>query len=112
MNSLPVTSPAAEPTLGGGALEEALRKQFHEVEQCVREAPGQSVIAAVAAGYMLNYVPVFPLLRAGTRLAINLVPSALVVFGAVKIFSALQRKSVPRPPQPRQPRTDSLLIVP
>ena len=70
--------------------------QFSEVvtqaEEFVREKPGQSLLIALAAGFILNRLPVGRLLGAVVRLLLFALKPALLVYGATKIYEAVQEE--------------------
>ena len=68
--------------------------QFSEMvtqeEEFVREKPGQSLLIALLAGFILNRLPVGRLLSALVRLVLFAVKPVLLVYGATKIYEATQ----------------------
>ncbi|MDZ4288993.1 MAG: hypothetical protein U0984_13585 [Prosthecobacter sp.] len=78
--------------------EASLVHCVHDCEDCVRQAPLKSVLAAAAAGYLLRHVPVRALIVANVRLLTALAPPALVLYGAAKVYEYLQEQAV----QPRR----------
>jgi hypothetical protein len=68
--------------------------QFSEVvtqaEEFVREKPGQSLLIALLAGFILNRLPVGRLLGVILRLLLFALKPALLVYGATKVYEAAQ----------------------
>lgn len=98
------SSPAHSPTIEQGihALVNDGKRKLHDscedCRQCIRESPIQSLLLAVAAGYVLHRLPVRALLLAEFRLMTALTPPTLLAYGAVKLCEALQnqaRKKIP-----------------
>ena len=61
-----------------------------QAEEYVREKPAQSVLIALLAGFILNRLPVGRLLGAVVRLALFALKPALLVYGATKVYEAVQ----------------------
>ena len=61
-----------------------------QAEEFVREKPGQSLLIALAAGFLLNRLPVGRLFGALVRLVLFALKPALLVYGATKIYEAVQ----------------------
>jgi len=70
------------------------KEQFEEVlgqtEQYVRENPGQALLYAFVAGYVLNRLPVVGLFRGLVRLSLFALKPAVLIYGATKLYTALQ----------------------
>ena len=70
------------------------KEQFEEVlgqtEQYVRENPGQALLYAFVAGYVLNQLPVVGLFRGLVRLSLFALKPAVLIYGATKLYTALQ----------------------
>jgi hypothetical protein len=70
--------------------------QFSEVltqaEEYVREKPAQSLLMALLAGFILNRLPVGRLLSAVVRLFLFALKPALLVYGATKVYEAVQEE--------------------
>lgn len=73
--------------------EDRIVQRYHECEERVRQSPGNSILAAVLAGYFLHSVPVAMLLGGLTRLALALVRPLLFLYIAAKAFELLQRRA-------------------
>jgi hypothetical protein len=61
---------------------------LHQVEKYVRENPGQAMLYAFVAGYVLNRLPVGGLLRGLVRLSIFGLKPAMLIYGATKVYEA------------------------
>jgi hypothetical protein len=72
------------------------REQVEDVvgraEEYVRENPGQALLYAFVAGYLLNRLPVGGMLRGLFRLSFFAVRPAALVYGATKLFQATQEE--------------------
>jgi hypothetical protein len=70
--------------------------QFSEVvtqaEEFVREKPGQSLLIALAAGMILNRLPLGRLFGGVIRLLLFALKPALLVYGATKVYEIAQEK--------------------
>lgn len=69
-----------------GQVDEVL----HQVEGYVRENPGQALLYAFVAGYVLNRMPVGGVLRGLVRLSIFGLKPAMLIYGATKLYEASQ----------------------
>jgi hypothetical protein len=67
-----------------GQVDDALT----QVEKYVRQNPGQALLYAFVAGYVLNRLPVGGLLRGVVRLSIFGLKPAMLVYGATKVYEA------------------------
>lgn len=65
-----------------GQFDEVL----HQVEKYVRQNPGQAMLYAFVAGYVLNRMPVGGILRGLVRLSIFGVKPAVLLYGASKVY--------------------------
>lgn len=77
--------------------EQKVVNSYHGFEDCVRQSPTKSVLAAVAAGYVLHRLPVRSLVVAQVRLVSALAPSALLLLGAAKVYEFFQQEAAKRP---------------
>jgi hypothetical protein len=70
------------------------KEQFEEVlgqtERYVRKNPGQSMLYAFVAGYLLNRLPVGGLLRGLIRLLLFALKPAALIYGASRLYQAIQ----------------------
>jgi hypothetical protein len=72
------------------------KEQFGEVigqtERYVRENPGQALLYAFVAGYLLNRLPVSGILRGLVRLSFFALKPAVLIYGATKLYTVLQQE--------------------
>jgi hypothetical protein len=72
------------------------RDQFDQVvsqtEGYVRENPTQSVLYAVAAGYIINRLPLGRILGGLVRLLLIAFKPAILIYGATKLYQTAQRE--------------------
>jgi hypothetical protein len=72
------------------------RDQFEQVlqqtEDYVREKPAQSLLYALAAGFILNRLPLGRILSGLLRLLFIAFKPAILIYGATKIYQASQRE--------------------
>jgi hypothetical protein len=72
------------------------REQFDdllsETENYIREKPGQSLLYAFAAGFVLNRLPVGRILSGVARLLLFALKPALFLYGATKLYQALEEE--------------------
>ena len=71
-----------------GQMDEVLE----QVENYVRENPGQALLYAFVAGYVLNRLPVGGMMRGLLKLSIFGIKPALLVYGASKAYTAVQEE--------------------
>jgi hypothetical protein len=81
----------------GDVAERGLRytkDQFEQIleqtEEYVRENPGRSIAYALAAGFILNRLPIGRILSAFVRLIFIAVKPAILAYGATKLYQAAQ----------------------
>ena len=72
--------------------KEQLEDVLGEMEEYVRENPGQALLYAFVAGYLLNRLPLAGIVRGLMRLALFAVRPAALVYGATKVYQAAQEK--------------------
>jgi hypothetical protein len=70
--------------------QEEFSELMTQAEEFVREKPAQSLLIALLAGFILNRLPVGRLLSAVVRLVLFALKPALLVYGATKIYEAVQ----------------------
>lgn len=70
--------------------KEQLDEVLKQVEKYVRANPGQALLYAFVAGYVLNRLPVGGVVRGLLRLSIFGLKPAMLVYGATKIYEATQ----------------------
>jgi hypothetical protein len=72
------------------------KEQFGEVigqtERYVRENPGQALLYAFVAGYVLNRLPMAGIVRGLVRLVFFALKPAVLIYGATKLYTALQEE--------------------
>ena len=61
---------------------------LHQVESYVRDNPGQAMLYAFVAGYVLNKLPVGGMMRTLLKLSIFGLKPALFLYGATKAYEA------------------------
>ena len=72
------------------------KEQFDDVvgqtEVYIRQNPGQALLYAFVAGYVLNRLPVGRLVSGLMRLSLTALRPAFLVYGATKLYKAVQEK--------------------
>jgi hypothetical protein len=63
---------------------------LEQTEEYVRENPGRSIAYALAAGFILNRLPIGRILSAFVRLAFLAFKPAVLAYGATKLYQAAQ----------------------
>ncbi|MEP6709811.1 MAG: hypothetical protein ABJB32_06740 [Verrucomicrobiota bacterium] len=63
-----------------------------QAEDYVREKPTQSLLYAIAAGFILNRLPIGRVLGGAVRLLLLAFKPAILIYGATKLYQAAQRK--------------------
>lgn len=63
---------------------------INETEKYVRENPGQAMLYAFVAGYVLNRLPVGRVLTGLIRLSAGALKPAVLLYGATKLYQATQ----------------------
>jgi len=70
------------------------KEQFDEVleqtEEYVRENPGQALLYAFVAGYILNRLPIGRIVSGFLRLSFVALRPAILIYGATKLYQAAQ----------------------
>jgi hypothetical protein len=70
------------------------RERWDEVigqtEEYVRANPTRSLLYGVAAGFILDRLPVFGILRVLVRLLLAALKPALLIYGATKLYQLLK----------------------
>ena len=61
-----------------------------QAEEYVRENPGQALLYAFVAGYVLNRLPVGGIIRGLVRLSFLALRPAVLVYGASRLYQASQ----------------------
>jgi hypothetical protein len=70
--------------------KEQVDEVVHQTEDYVRENPGQSMLYAFVAGYLLNWIPVGRILSTIFRLLLVALKPAVLIYGASRAYRALQ----------------------
>ena len=70
--------------------KEQLEEALYQSERYVRENPGQAMLYAFVAGYILNRLPVAGLLRGLVRLSLFALKPAILLYGATKLYTTIQ----------------------
>jgi hypothetical protein len=76
-----------------GKVQHSLQHCIEDCEEHVRRSPTASMLTAAAVGYCLHQLPLRAILVAQVRLLSALVPPALFLFGAAKVYDLVQRQS-------------------
>ena len=63
-----------------------------QAEEFVREKPGQSLLIAVLAGFILNRLPIGRLFGGVARLLMFALKPALLLYGATKVYEVIQEE--------------------
>ena len=71
---------------------QAVRHRYQRCQNQIRKSPTTAVLGAVAAGYLLQRLPVRAILVTQVRVLSALAPPALFLFGAAKLCELLQRQ--------------------
>jgi hypothetical protein len=70
------------------------REQWEEIiaqtEDYVRANPTRSLLYGVAAGFILDRLPIFQILRALVRLFLMAIKPAILIYGATKLYEILK----------------------
>lgn len=75
---------------GAQYAQDQFSEYLTQAEEYVREKPAQSLLIALLAGFVLNRLPVGRLLGALVRLLLFALKPALLVYGATKVYEAVQ----------------------
>ena len=63
-----------------------------QAEEYVRENPGQALLYAFVAGYVLNRLPLGAMVRGMVRLSFLALRPAMFVYGATRVYQAAQEE--------------------
>ena len=66
-----------------------------QTEDYVRENPTRSLCYGVAAGYLLNRLPIFRIFGALLRLMLLAFKPAVLIYGATKVYQSFQQRDEP-----------------
>ena len=72
--------------------KEQLEDVLGQAEEYVRENPGQALLYAFVAGYVLNRLPLGGMIRGLVRLSFFAFRPAVLVYGAAKLYQASQEE--------------------
>jgi len=61
-----------------------------QTEDCVRATPTRSLLYGVAAGFILDRLPIFRILGAFLRLLLKAFKPAILVYGATKLYQVIK----------------------
>jgi hypothetical protein len=71
---------------------EQLDGLLSETENYVRQKPGQSLLYAFVAGFVLNRLPIGRILSGLVRLFLFVLKPAVLIYGATKLYQALEEE--------------------
>lgn len=71
---------------------QGIRNRYEKCEYQIRKSPATAVLGAVAVGYLLHRMPVRAILVTQVRVFSALIPPALFLFGAAKLYEFLQKQ--------------------
>ena len=77
---------------GVNYTKEHLEDVLGQTEEYVRENPGQALLYAFVAGYVLNRLPLGGIIRGLVRLSFLALRPAVLVYGASKLYQAAQEQ--------------------
>jgi hypothetical protein len=80
------------PERGLHWAKEQFETVLSETEHYVREKPAESLLCALAVGYILNRLPVGRILAGLFRLLIVALRPAILIYGATKLYQAVQEE--------------------
>ena len=92
MNKRSAEAPEDIALRGLNYTKEQFEEAVDQTERYVRENPGQAMLYAFVAGYVLNRLPVGGLLRGFVRLSVFALKPAVLVYGATKLYQVLQEE--------------------
>jgi hypothetical protein len=80
------------PERGLHWAKEQFETVLSETEDYVREKPAESLLCALAMGYILNRLPVGRILGGLFRLLMVALKPAILIYGATKLYQAVQEE--------------------
>jgi ElaB/YqjD/DUF883 family membrane-anchored ribosome-binding protein len=80
------------PERGLNWAKEQFETVLNETEDYVREKPAESLLCALAVGYILNRLPVGRILGGLFRLLIVALRPAILIYGATKLYQAVREE--------------------
>ena len=93
-----IAAPPPPPSVEEGidaflaTTQQTIHRHIDQCEDDIRHSPAKAVLVAATVGYCLHRLPVRAIVAAHVRLAAALVPPALFLFGAAKVYDLLQRQ--------------------
>ncbi len=75
---------------------QGIRQRYQRCQHQIRKSPTTAVLGVVAAGYLLQRLPVRAILVTQVRVLSALAPPALFLFGAAKLYEFLQSQELAR----------------
>ena len=91
MDQLSAEMVAEFPERGMQWVKDRLEAVVSETGEYVREKPTQSLLYALAAGYILNRLPLGRVLAGFVRLLVFALKPAVLIYGAAKLYQATQQ---------------------
>ena len=92
MNQSSAEVAAELPERGVQWVKDHVEAVLTETESYVRDKPAESILCAFVAGYILNRLPLGRILSGLFRLLIFALKSAILVYGAAKLYRAAQEE--------------------
>ena len=83
-------APADFAERGLGYAKDQWNEIVAQTEDYVRENPTQALFYGVAAGFILDRLPIFRILGALVRLLLMAFKPAILIFGAMKLYQSFQ----------------------
>jgi hypothetical protein len=88
MDQISAEMVAEFPERGMQWVKDRVETAVNETGEYVREKPTQSLLYAVAAGYVLNRLPVGRVLAGLLRLLLMALKPAILIYGAAKLYKS------------------------
>ena len=92
MDQLSAEMVAEFPERGMQWVKDRVEAAVNETGDYVREKPTQSLLYAFAAGYILNRLPLGRVIGGLLRLLMVALRPAIVIYGAAKLYQAVQEE--------------------
>ena len=70
--------------------KDQLEQVLEQTEEYVRENPARSIAYALAAGFILNRLPIGRIVGGFMRLTLIAIKPAILAYGATKVYQAVQ----------------------
>jgi ElaB/YqjD/DUF883 family membrane-anchored ribosome-binding protein len=80
------------PERGVHWVKEQVETVLSETEDYVREKPTESLLCALAVGYILNRLPIGRILGGLFRLLVVALRPAILIYGATKLYQSAQEE--------------------